>query len=238
MLRALACVLIVAMLAACASGKVSPGYYRVRSGDTLSQIARENDRSVAELMRWNGLSNSNRLEVGQLLRVVPPGSTSTAAASRDTKDTRSAARARAGKGGAAAADDSDTSPAGAASAGPGIALSWPASGKLQRRFGGASHGLTIVDAAGTPVVAAAAGTVAYASNGLRGYGNLIIVRHNANFLTIYAHNRKLLVKQGQAVAQNQKIAEMGDSDSAAVELYFEVRRNGKAVDPLQFLPSR
>ncbi|MCJ9711999.1 M23 family metallopeptidase, partial [Bordetella hinzii] len=94
------------------------------------------------------------------------------------------------------------------------------------------------NAAGTPVVAAADGTVAYASNGLRGYGNLVIVRHGATFITIYAHNRKLLVKQGQSVKQGQKIAEMGNSDASANQLYFELRRDGKPVDPTGVLPSR
>ncbi|KCV26084.1 peptidase, M23 family [Bordetella bronchiseptica 00-P-2730] len=121
----------------------------------------------------------------------------------------------------------------------GITLIWPADGKVTRQFNGSSVlGITIANSAGTSVVAAAGGTVAYASNGLRGYGNLVIVRHDGSFLTIYAHNRKLLVKQGQRVSQGQRIAEMGDTDSSQVNLYFELRRDGKAVNPAGALPRR
>ena len=84
----------------------------------------------------------------------------------------------------------------------------------------------------------AAGTVAYSGSGLRGYGHLVIVKHNASFLSIYAHNSKLLVKEGQRVTQGQKIAEMGNSDSKQVGLYFELRYDGQAVDPAGSLPSR
>ncbi|CFW90587.1 lipoprotein [Bordetella pertussis] len=121
----------------------------------------------------------------------------------------------------------------------GITLIWPADGKVTRQFNGSSVlGITIANSAGASVVAAAGGTVAYASNGLRGYGNLVIVRHDGSFLTIYAHNRKLLVKQGQRVSQGQRIAEMGDTDSSQVNLYFELRRDGKAVNPAGALPRR
>jgi murein DD-endopeptidase MepM/ murein hydrolase activator NlpD len=99
-----------------------------------------------------------------------------------------------------------------------------------------SKGVDIANAPGTPVVAAANGTVVYAGNGLRGYGNLLIIKHNANFLTAYAHNRALLVKEGQNVTQGQTIAEMGDSDSNRVALHFELRYDGKSIDPARYLP--
>jgi len=102
---------------------------------------------------------------------------------------------------------------------------------VQTYNGSSSRGITIANVAGTPVVAAAAGTVMYANDGLRAYGNLIIIQHDANYLTIYAHNRKLLVKEGQKVAQGQRIAEMGATGSHQVALYFELRHNGQAVDP-------
>ena len=104
--------------------------------------------------------------------------------------------------------------------------------------GVSSKGITIANKTGTPVKAAAAGTVEYASNGLRGYGNLVIVRHAGGFLSIYGHNHKLLVKQGQAVKQGQTIAEMGSSDASRVAVYFELRQNGKPVNPLGALPKR
>jgi lipoprotein NlpD len=91
---------------------------------------------------------------------------------------------------------------------------------------------------GDPVVAAADGRVVYAGAGLRGYGNLIILKHNDTFLTAYAHNQALLVREDQAVKQGQKIAEMGSSDADRVKLHFEVRRDGKPVDPLLYLPKQ
>src|SRR5690606_27158429 len=108
-----------------------------------------------------------------------------------------------------------------------IALAWPAAGKVTRNFNGStSNGIAISNAAGTPVTAAAPGTVAYAGSGLRGYGNLIILQHSDGYLTIYAHNRKLLVDEGHKVRQGQKIAEMGNSDASSNQLYFEVRYQG------------
>ena len=99
-------------------------------------------------------------------------------------------------------------------------------------------GIDIANAVGTPVVAAAAGTVVYAGDSLRGYGNLLIIKHNADFLTAYAHNRRLLVKEGQSVAQGQQIAEMGDSDNDRVALHFELRYKGRSIDPVRYLPTR
>jgi lipoprotein NlpD len=99
-----------------------------------------------------------------------------------------------------------------------------------------NKGVNIGGSAGEPVKASADGRVVYAGNGLRGYGNLIIIKHDATYLTAYAHNRALMVKEGDAVTKGQKIAEMGNSDSDRVMLHFEVRRQGKPVDPLKYLP--
>ena len=97
-------------------------------------------------------------------------------------------------------------------------------------------GIDIAGAAGQPVTAGAAGKVVYAGTGLRGYGKLIIVKHNDTYLSAYAHNREILVKEGQQVAKGQKIAEMGNTDADQVKLHFEIRRQGKPVDPLRYLP--
>ena len=116
---------------------------------------------------------------------------------------------------------------------------WPASGSVVASFDEQKNkGVGIAGKAGDPVLAAAEGRVVYAGSGLRGYGNLIILKHNNTFLTAYAHNQALLVKEDQDVKQGQKIAEMGSSDADRVKLHFEVRRNGKPVDPAKFLPSR
>ena len=101
-----------------------------------------------------------------------------------------------------------------------------------------NKGVGIAGKAGDPVVAAADGKVVYAGAGLRGYGHLIILKHNNTYLTAYAHNQKLLVKEDQNVKKGQKIAEMGDTDADRVKLHFEVRRQGKPVDPIRYLPQR
>lgn len=221
---------LLALLAACGTTtKVQPGYYRVQSGDTLTQIARKQGTSVSNLARWNNLSNTNAIEVGQMLRVVPPaGQASTSAPSKSRPKASGGSRA-----GASSMGKRRTAPPGA------ISLVWPAQGKVTRGYDGSgSNGIVISNTTGTPVVAAAAGTVAYSGSGLRGYGHLVIVKHSASFLSIYAHNSKLLVKEGQRVSQGQKIAEMGNSDSKQVGLYFELRYDGQAVDPAGSLPGK
>ena len=116
---------------------------------------------------------------------------------------------------------------------------WPAQGTLVATFDEAKNkGVSIAGRVGDAVVAAADGRVVYAGAGLRGYGNLIILKHNNTYLTAYAHNQALLVREDQAVKQGQKIAEMGSSDTDRVKLHFEVRRQGKPVDPLNHLPKR
>lgn len=112
---------------------------------------------------------------------------------------------------------------------------WPTQGKVIAPFSD-SKGIDIGGKAGQPVVASAAGRVVYAGNGLRGYGKLVIVKHNSTFLSAYAHNRELLVKEGQQVTKGQKISEMGDTDADQVKLHFEIRRLGKPVDPIKYLP--
>jgi len=115
---------------------------------------------------------------------------------------------------------------------------WPTTGKVIAGFSETANlkGIDIAGKAGQPIVASAAGRVVYVGSGLRGYGKLVIVKHNTTFLSAYAHNREVLVKEGQQVAKGQKIAEMGDSDADQVKLHFEIRRLGKPVDPAKFLP--
>ncbi len=115
---------------------------------------------------------------------------------------------------------------------------WPARGRIVGNFSETANlkGIDIAGAAGTPVLASAAGTVVYAGTGLRGYGKLIIIKHNKTYLSAYAHNREILVKEGQAVTRGQKIAEMGNTDTTEVKLHFEIRRLGKPMDPARFLP--
>ncbi|WP_256982047.1 peptidoglycan DD-metalloendopeptidase family protein [Caballeronia sordidicola] len=219
---------LVAVLAACGSAPVGPGFYRVERGDTLSKVARANRTSVQNITRWNNLTDPNAIEVGQVLRVAPPAGSVTPAGS-------SAPPAR-----PSSADASDSSPSSAlVTPATSISLIWPTQGSVIRGFDGkSSKGIDIAGAPGTQIVAAAAGTVVYAGNGLRGYGNLLIVKHNADYLSAYAHNRALLVKEGQSITQGQPIAEMGDTDTNRVMLHFELRYKGSSIDPSRYLPAR
>ena len=231
----LACVPLGAVLAACGSAPVGPGYYRVERGDTVTKIARANHESVQSIVRWNNLSNPDAIEVGQVLRVAPPGAKSTASAPMRTAPSSPSASSGTGNGTGAA---SRATPAADAPA-KGISLVWPTAGTVVHGFDGVTYkGIDIANAAGTPIVAAAPGTVVYAGNGLRGYGNLLIVKHEGDFLTAYAHNRTLFVKEGERVTQGQKIAEMGDTDNDRVALHFELRYGGRSIDPSRYLPSR
>jgi len=214
-------------LAACGTGPVAPGFYRVERGDTVSKIARENRTTVSNIKRWNGLTNPDAIEVGQVLRIAPPAGSAAAAGSSS-----------AGAGGSAKSD-AGAQASSQNKAGPGVTLVWPAQGSIIRGFDGKnSKGIDIANVAGTPVVAAATGSVVYAGNGLRGYGNMLIVKHDDDYLTAYAHNRALLVKEGQTVQQGQQIAEMGDTDSDRTMLHFEVRYMGRSTDPARYLPPR
>ncbi|WP_333708909.1 peptidoglycan DD-metalloendopeptidase family protein [Tepidimonas ignava] len=243
-----------------------PGYHTVRPGDTLYRIGLEHGQSWRDLAAWNNLSDPNRIEVGQVLRVVPPTAEPVTAGdgvqtqpvaavapvqARPLETPPSGARSPSTTGGGAPAAANGTGkPAPAASATPeptpakaapadAIALAWPARGPVLYHFDEVRNkGIGIGGKAGDPVLAAADGRVVYAGSDLRGYGNLVIIKHNNTYLTAYAHNQTLLVREDQTVRQGQKIAEMGNTDADRVKLHFEVRRQGKPVDPLSLLPSR
>jgi len=131
----------------------------------------------------------------------------------------------------------DKAPESAHAPDDGIGWMWPADGRVIGSFSNGRKGIDIAGKMGQPVLAAGAGTVLYASS-VRGYGNLVIVKHSSNLLSAYAHNKTILVKEGQAVAKGQRIAEMGNSDTDSVKLHFEIRQQGKPVDPSKFLPTR
>lgn len=245
------------------------GYYTVKPGDTMTRIGLETGQSWRDIARWNGLVNPNLIEVGQVLRVVPPVSgvppVTVMAAPKATPVTPAAAAAAAPQASASAAGAPATSASSsgvttaavtpstitttpvppvqvgsaAASAEDTVTLIWPASGTILAGFDEVKNkGLDIGGAVGDPVLAAADGRVVYVGSGLRGYGNLIILKHNNTYLTAYAHNQTLLVKEDQTVRRGQKIAEMGNSDADRTKLHFELRRQGKPVDPVKYLPAR
>jgi lipoprotein NlpD len=133
----------------------------------------------------------------------------------------------------------ETKPAPAEAAADSVDWVWPANGKIIAPFVEGSHkGIGISGNLGEPVIAAGAGKVLYAGEDLRGYGKLVVLKHNSIFLSVYAHNNQILVKEGQMVAKGEKIAELGKSDSDQPKLHFEIRRQGKPVDPIKFLPPR
>lgn len=238
-----------------------PGYYTVKPGDTLIRISLDAGQNWRDLVRWNNLENPNVIEVGQVLRVVPPGMDPAVAAARPAPPPKPESRPMEVKPlppvGSAPAGASVPAPAAAASPAPApspapvpaqaaaregdddMNWSWPVGGPVLSGFDEARRkGLALGGRAGEPVLAAADGKVVYAGSGLRGYGNLVIIKHNATYLSAYAHNQALMVKEDQPVKRGQKIAEMGSSDAERVQLHFEIRKQGRPVDPLKLLPSR
>lgn len=275
-----------------------PDTYTVKRGDTLIGIALDHGLDHRDLARWNGITNPNIIEVGQVLHVREPDASVAGArptvepAAGDAVATPYQApppvEARAvPKDPARIAPPAAASPSGeqpspdpgvittpkavklpysqaalasiqgsaplsrpatstpdasvpkpADESGDAVAWSWPTQGKIVANFNenGGPKGLQIAGELGQPVLASAAGRVVYTGSGLRGYGNLIIIKHNNTYLSAYAHNRQILVKQGDNVTRGQRIAEMGNSDASQVMLHFEIRREGKPVDPVKFLP--
>ena len=228
-----------------------PGYHTVRPGETLIRIALESGQNWRDIARWNNLDNPNVIEVGQVLRVAPPAQVVGAApaeAPRAMPPASAASSSVLPPLNAGSAPRAAAPPASAASQ-PQLQVSgdddvpwgWPTGGAATVLAGfdeQKNKGIDIGGHAGDPVLAAADGRVVYAGAGLRGYGNLIILKHNNTYLTAYAHNQSLLVKEDQSVRKGQKIAEMGSTDSDRVKLHFEIRRQGKPVDPTRYLPSR
>jgi lipoprotein NlpD len=234
---------------------VKPGHYTVRPGDTLIRIALDSGQNWRDIVRWNNIENANVIEVGQVLRVVPPPSEVAVAKPVAPPPVVTPGTVAPPSGTAPAPPVSGPRPAPPSVvasvppvtptlAPPGeddIGWIWPTvpgasviAGFDEQR----NKGLDIAGKAGDPVLASADGRVVYAGAGLRGYGNLIILKHNNTFLSAYAHNQVLLVKEDQTVRKGQKIAEMGNTDADRVKLHFEIRRQGKPVDPARYLPPR
>jgi lipoprotein NlpD len=208
-----------------------PGYYRVKRGDTLARIALDNGQSPRDLAQWNNMSNPNQIEVGDLILVKPPAGSKSAV----KPVPKAAGNTDAVKVDTPKVETAKAEPSKDVVAEPGIRLSWPAKGKVSDDFSEKTKGIDIAGKLGEPVSAAAEGKVVYAGNSLRGYGNLVIIKHDNTYLTAYAHNRTLLVKEGDTVKKGQKIAEMGDTDANSVKLHFELRVNGKPVNPTPYL---
>ena len=218
-----------------ASEPAPPGYYRVKKGDTLLRIALDHGQSYKDLVQWNNLANPNQIEVGDLIMIKAPAGSKVAAKPVEKKSPVDSNKADTGKADTSKTDTKADDNKPEMIAEPGIRLSWPAKGKVTQDFSESNKGINIAGKLGEPVTAAADGKVVYAVNSLRGYGNLVIVKHDNTYLTAYAYNKNLLVKEGDVVKKGQKIAEMGDTDTNAVQLHFELRVNGKPVNPIPYL---
>ena len=227
-----------------------PGYYTVKPGDTLIRISLDHGQNWREVARWNSIAQPNQIEVGQVLRIAPPDATVVEGSGVVTRPigtgkvtTSPVTPGQSPTARPAAGASTASSPAAPTESAGESEPSWvwpvSANGPMLAGFDEVKNkGIDIGGKAGDPVLAAADGRVVYVGAGLRGYGNLIILKHDSTYLTAYAHNQTLLVKEDQSVQKGQKIAEMGSSDADRVKLHFEVRRQGKPVDPLKHLPSR
>lgn len=215
--------------------------YVVRRGDSLYRIAKQQGVKPGHLAAWNGLRKPFRLYPGQKLRLAAPG-TETAATARKperrqagTKTTAKDPR-KAPTRPVAGPPETVRDPA-PASTGTWV---WPTRGNIIERFSASSarKGIDIGGQRGQAIVASAPGSVVYQGSGLRGYGQLIIIKHNEDFLSAYAHCQKIVVKEGEPVKRGQKIAEMGSTGTDRNKLHFEIRYRGKPVDPLKHLPGK
>jgi lipoprotein NlpD len=245
-----------------------PGYYTVRKGDNLFRISQRFGQHYRSLVEWNNLPNANDIKVGQQLRVLPPEGARISSVPIDSgiesQSIDSIANTSAPKSQPATAQlggvkigplgnklpysdqalaDMQRSPGGAtakkvepAAVGP-TSFIWPADGKILTGFDPVSKGIDIAGESGQAIASAGDGSVLYAKS-MQGYGNLVIIDHSGGTVSAYAHNKTILVKEGQIVSKGQKIAEMGDTGADRVKLHFEIRRFGKPVDPLSVLPLR
>jgi lipoprotein NlpD len=219
-----ACVIAIALLlTGCGSGggwREPPAQHIVRKGETLYSISWRYDKDPADVARWNRLGDGSLIYPGQVIRLTPPSSSSST-----SRQAKTATR----------------QPLPSIPAQPPPAWAWPTSGRISIEFGGkpgSGTGVLIDGKSGQPIVAAASGRVVYAGGGLIGFGQLIILKHNDTYLSAYGYNARLLVKEGQSVSKGQRIATMGEGPERKPRLHFEIRRNGKPVNPRQYLPAR
>ena len=222
------------------------GYREVQAGDTLYSIAWESGRDYRDLARWNRIAPPYVIKPGQKLRLLPPTGADQAIRPElkplpPTSNQRATAE-KAPEKKKTVMEKPHTSakqdvPAGAAKQ---LDWIWPAEGALLERYSanGPNKGIDIAGRKGQPILAAAAGQVVYQGGGLRGYGQLIIIKHNADFLSAYAHCDRIYVKEGNVIKRGQKIADMGSSGADRAKLHFEVRYRGAPVDPQEYLPRK
>lgn len=226
-----------------------PAAHTVRRGDTLYSIAWRYGFDYRRVAAWNAIGEPYTIYPGQKLRLSPPpaskrrssktSSASSGKASKAPSGTRKSASQASGGKKTASSAKLKKSGKGAAKGGnaPVKRWYWPARGRVVTSFSrSGGKGIDIAGKLGQPIVAASTGRVVYSGSGLIGYGQLIIVKHNKRYLSAYAHNNKILVKEGDTVTGGQRIAEMGRGGSNRALLHFEIRRDGKPIDPMRYLP--
>jgi lipoprotein NlpD len=246
--RQLVCLALLLALSGCALFGVSsePEEYTVEQGDTLYSIAWRHDLDFRELAAWNGIKPPYVIHTGQVLKLEPPENFVYApeAEPREPAGPEPSAVSTTPLPGDESvdvrpADESSQPPVTVASAPlPGaIRWRWPTEGELLAATGASGPGIDIAGRLGQAVRAAAGGRVVYSGSGLQGYGQLVIVKHDDNYLSAYGYNRRLLVRQGDEVHVGQPIAEMGEGPERRAVLHFEIRRGGQSLDPLPLLPA-
>jgi lipoprotein NlpD len=221
-----------APVAAPAPVPVAEGFYVVKRGDTLYGIALEHGADYREVAQWNSLEDPGKLRVGQVLRVSAPAQSGVQVGSAPV-----GARVE-----SRPLQEAKPEPKPVAREEPKLEAQplqflWPAKGKLLAGFAEPRRkGIDIDGKIGDPVLAAAAGRVTYVGSGIPGLGKLVVIKHDQGYITVYAHNKDVLVKEQQSVARGQRIAELGDTDAERPKLHFQIRKGSAAVDPLLYLP--
>lgn len=222
------------------------GAHIVREGESLYSIAWRYGRDPAELARSNRISAPYIIHPGQRISLAGDAGSITSDRSGVTAAPSKPRAAGSTTSGSRSSTNykkkqKATSHVTSARSGSDLKWQWPHSGAIIDTFsatGGVNKGIDIAGKLGDPVLAASQGEVVYAGSGLIGYGPLVIIKHNEDFLSAYAHNRKILVKEGDLVRRGEQITELGDEGSNRPKLHFEIRRRGKPVDPLRYLPRR
>ena len=227
-----------------AAAAVPEGFYQVKRGDTLYSIALEHGADYREVAQWNYLDDPTKIRVGQLLRVKAPNerpavqvAPARAAGRVEGRPLDSAAPAPSAPPPEAAKIAKTEPTPGTPPAVAPAEFIWPVKGKVLTAFSEPrSKGIDIDGKLGDPVVAAAPGRVTYTGTGIPGLGKLVVIKHDNGFITVYAHNREVLVKEQQTVARGQKIAEVGKTDADRPMLHFQIRKGAVPVDPMLYLP--
>jgi len=219
-----------------ASSAVPDGFYAVKRGDTLYSIALDHGQDYREVAQWNSLDDPTKLNVGQVLRVKPPAQPAVVVGAGRPGSRIESRPLEGQKPAPAAAASSPAREEPKLEVHP-LTFAWPVKGKVVAGFAEPRQkGIDIEGRSGDPVIAAAGGRVTYVGSGIPGLGKLIVIRHDQGYITVYAHNKDILVKEQQSVTRGQKIAELGASDAERPKLHFQIRKGAAAVDPLLYLP--